>query len=146
MTTKVKKKFEDLEFVRVTQSLLFWMIPPYLFKQIKDRSFDIDRLYRLSERLLSDPTQLFYVLIDDEKQIKGIFWASANIINNTIDVAVLSIDKQYQFDNAIKKTLDFIDTFQKNATVRVISSRTAAYEKAGFKKTKTMMEINNTEI
>ena len=146
MTTKVKKKFEDLEFVRVTQSLLFWMIPPYLFKQIKDRSFDIDRLYRLSERLLSDPTQLFYVLTDKEKQIKGIFWASANIINNTIDVAVLSIDKQYQFDNAIKKTLDFIDTFQKNATIRISTTRTAKYQKAGFKKTKTIMEIQNKEI
>ncbi len=145
METETKKKFEDLEFVRVTQPLLFHNIPRYLFEQVKDRSFDIDRLYRLSERLLSDPTQLFYVLIDEDKKIKGVFWASANVLDNSIDVVLLSIDKEYQFSDAIEKTLEFIDTFQKNATVRILVSRTAAYEKAGFKKVKTLLEIQNKE-
>ena len=145
METETKKKFEDLEFVMVTQPLLFHNIPRYLFEQVKDRSFDIDRLYRLSERLLSDPTQLFYVLVDEDKKIKGIFWAGANVLENSIDVILLSIDKEYQFSDVIKKTLDFIDTFQKNATVKILASRTAAYEKAGFKKTKILMEIQNNK-
>ena len=134
--------------------MLFSYIPKYLFEQVKDRSFDIDRLFRFSDKLLANPTQLFYVLIDDEKKIMGIFWASANIICNRIDVNILSIDKEYQTldgkeytsSDAIKKTLEFIDTFQKDATVTITTSRTAAYEKAGFKKTKTVMQIENKEI
>ena len=141
----VEKKFEDLTFERVTQPLLFSYIPKYLFEQVRDRSFDIDRLMRFSDRLLADPAQLFYVLIDDEKKIKGIFWAALNALNNCIDVVLLSIDKEYQFGDAIKKTLEFIDTFQKDATVRIITTRAAAYEKAGFKKIKTVMEIKNKE-
>ncbi len=141
-----KKKFEDLEFVRVTQYLLFTHIPEYLFEQAKDSPFDTDRLNRLSDTLIANPTQLFYVLIDEEKQIKGIFWAKANVFCNCIDVILLSVDKEYQFGDAIKKTLEFIDgNIQKDSTVRIIASRTAAYEKAGFKKTKTMLEIKNTE-
>ena len=145
METETKKQFTDLQFVRVTQALLFHNIPRYLFEQVKDRTFDIDRLFRLSERMLLDPTHLFFVLIDEDNQIKGIFWASANVLHDAIDVTVLSIDKEYQFGDAIKETLKFIDTFQKNATVRILASRTAAYEKAGFKKTKTMMVIKNKE-
>ena len=139
----IEKKFEDLTFERVTQPLLFSYIPKYLFEQVKDRSFDIDRLFRFSERLLADPTQLFYALIDDELKIKGIFWATVNVLSHCIDVALLSIDKEYQFGDAIKKTLAFIDTFQKDATVRILTTRTAKYEKAGFKKVRTMMEIKN---
>ncbi len=146
METETKKKFEDLEFVRVTQPLLFHNIPKQLFEQVKDRSFDIDRLYRLSERLLSDPTQLFYVLIDEDKKIKGVFWAGANVLENAIDIVLLSIDKEYQFGDALKQTLKFVNTFQKNATIRILAARTAAYEKAGFKKTKTMVEFQNMEI
>ena len=126
--------------------MLFHNIPRYLFEQVKDRSFDIDRLYRLSETLLSNPTILFYVLIDDENQIKGVFWANANILSNCIDVIVFSIDKEYQFGEAMKETLKFIATFQKDATVRVLESRTKALEEIGFKKTKTMMVIENKEI
>ena len=140
----IEKKFKDLTFERVTQPLLFSYIPKYLFEQVKDRSFDIDRLFRFSDKLLANPTQLFYVLIDDEKKIKGIFWASLNVINNCIDVALLSVDKEYQFGDAIENTLEFIDsTIQKDATVRIITTRTAAYEKAGFKKTRTMLEFKN---
>ena len=93
METETKKKFEDLEFVMVTQPLLFHNIPRYLFEQVKDGSLDIDRLYRLSERLLLDSTQLFYVLVDEDKKIKCVFWAAANVIYNTIDVIILSIHK-----------------------------------------------------
>ncbi len=139
----VKKKFEDLEFVRVIQPLMIRHIPPELFEQIKDRPFEIERLYRFADRIIQNPTQLFYILIDKENQIKGIFWASANVICNNIDVNILSIDREYQFGDAIKKTLEFIDTFQKDATVRIVTSRTAKYEKAGFKKVKTVMEIQN---
>lgn len=146
MQTKVeKKKFEDLKFVRVTQALLFRQIPKYLFEQIKDRSFDIDRLYRLSDKIISDLMQLFYVLVDDESKIKGVFWASANIIHNSIDVTVLSIDKEYQFSDAIKRTVEFIDTFQKDATIRILVAKTAAYEKAGFKKKEILMEYHNVK-
>ena len=140
--------FSDLKFVRLRNDdpslMMFDMIPNELFEQVKGRSFEIDQLKKLAPNLLSDPTQLFYILIDGENKIKGVFWASANVLNNCIDFSILSIDKEYQFSDAIKKTLEFIDTFQKNATVRIITTRTAAYEKAGFKKIKTMMEIKES--
>ncbi len=141
--SETKKQFTDLEFIRVTQPLLFHNIPRHLFEQVKDIPFEIDRLYRLSEQLLRDQTTLFYVLVDEDKKIKGVFWASANILSNSIDVVILSIDKEYQFSDAIKKTLEFIDTFQKDATVRILVSKTAAYEKAGFKKKEILMELKN---
>lgn len=136
-----EKKFEDLKFERITQPLLFNYIPKYLFEQVKDWEIDIDKLCKLSETFLNNPCSLFFVLVDDNNQIQGIFWANANIINNCIDVILLSINKEYQFDDAIKNTLNFINTLQENATVRILASRTAKYEKAGFKKTKTLMEI-----
>ena len=145
-------KFLDLQFVRLSiekpeqvnsMLMLFDRIPRELFEQVKDNSFDIDKIYKFAQSILSNPMNQFYVLVHDKK-IKGIFWAAANVLCDLIDVHILSIDKEYQFDDAIAGTLKFINTFQEDAKVRIVASRTAKYEKAGFEKTKTVMEIQNT--
>ena len=60
-------KFSDLEFVRLqitkpedvnAATMLFNMIPRELFEQVKDRSFDIDKLYRLSNKLVKASNKL----------------------------------------------------------------------------------------
>ena len=141
-----EKSFKDLEFVRVIQPLMLSHIPKHLFEQVKDRTFDIDILLKLSQEIISNPSQLFYVLVNKDNEIKGVFWISLNVLSNCIDVNLFSIDKEYQFAEAMKEALILISTIQKNATVRVLETRTKALEEIGFKKTKTMMIIENTEI
>lgn len=152
-TKEVKKEFSDLKFVRLSISrpedvggavMLFNSIPRELFEQVKDVDFDIEKVFQLSSKILANPTILFYILIDSEDKIKGIFWAEANILSGSIDVFILSIDKEYQFGDAIKETLKFIqDEIQENAKVRMITTRVAKYENTGFKEIGTLMEIQN---
>ena len=147
-------EFNNLQFVRLAISriedvsaalMIFEQIPQDLFGQIKDMSIDIDLLKKSIVTILSNPTQLFCVLVDKENKIKGIFWANNNTISNCTDVVMFSIDKEYQFGDAMKIALEYINNIFKNPTVRVLETRTKPLEKLGFKKTKTMM-IKSMEI
>lgn len=153
MVATEKKTFSDLTFVRLNNpgtspgaiDMLFRQIPRELFEQIKDVEFNIDLLYQTPSRFISGANTRFYVLIDEDKKIKGILWAYVNILTEAIDVYVLSIDREYQFGDALKVTLEFIRSwFGKNETLKImcITTRPQAYERAGWKTTKRVgMEI-----
>lgn len=146
-------KFEDLKFVQINSpgtslemiDMIFRRIPKELFEQVKDIEFNIDLLYQAPSRFISNLSTRFYVLTDDEDVIKGILWAYINLLTESIDVHILSIDKEYQFGNAIEKTLKFIKNWQgenENLKIQIMTSRPHAYEKAGFVKSKQiLMEI-----
>ena len=141
----MEKQFSDLKFVRIDRSDLFnILIPRYLFEQVKDNTFNIDKIYQLAHTFISSPLTRFYALIDD-KTVKGILWAYVNLLNEKIQVNILSVDKEYQFSNAIEKTLEFIRTWQskdENLKIQFTTTRPHAYEKSGFEKSKQIiMEI-----
>lgn len=142
--------FEDLKFVQITGSpeivdMVFRRIPKELFEQVKDIEFNIDLLYKVPSRFISNVNTRFYVLTDDEDKIKGILWAYINLLTESIDVHILSIDKEFQFNNAIEKTLEFIKSWQgkdEKLKIQIITSRPHAYEKAGFVKSeRVLLEI-----
>lgn len=149
----MEKKFSDLKFVRINNQgtspeiidMVFRQIPKKLFEQVKDVEFNIDLLYQAPSRFISNANTMFYVLTNDTDIIKGILWAYVNILTEKIQVNILSIDKEYQFSDAIEKTLEFIRSWQgenENLKIQIVTTRTKAYEEAGFEKSKhILMEI-----
>lgn len=143
-------KFEDLKFVNINNpgtsseitDMVFRRIPRELFEQVKDIEFNIDLLYKMPSKFISNINTRFYVLTNDEDKIKGILWAYINVLTESIDVHILSVDKEYQFGDAIEKTLEFVRSWQgenENLKIQIITSRPHAYEKSGFVKSERIL-------
>lgn len=140
-------EFNDLEFVRIDRLDLFnFLVPRELFEQVKDSTFNIDKIYQLAHTFISNPTTRFYVLVDDKK-VKGILWAYINLLSEKIQVAILSVDKEYQFGDILKKTLNFIHSWQgenENMEIEFMTIRPRVFEEMGFEKSKhIIMEKKN---
>ncbi len=146
--------FNDLTFVLINNpgtspeiiDMVFRRIPRELFEQVKDVEFNIDLLYQYPSKFISGVNTRFYVLTDDEDKIRGILWASVNLLTEKIQVNILSINKEYQLSHAIEKTLEFIKSWQdknENLAIQIMTTRTKAYEKVGFQRSKQiLMEIS----
>lgn len=139
-------KFEDLEFVRLDKPGLLRFVPRKLFEQVKDRTFDIDKIYSLESSFISNPAVRLYALVDENSKTKGILWAHINVLTETIQVNLFSIEKEYQFDNALEKTLEFIKSWMgkdEKLKIECITTRPKAYQRAGWKVSKrTILEID----
>ncbi len=146
-------EFEDLKFVSINNpgtspeilDMVFRRIPRELFEQVKDIEFNIELLYKTPSSFIGNLNTKFYVLTDDEDKIKGILWAYINVLTEKIQVNILSIDKEYQFGDAIEKTLEFIKSWQgkgENLKIQIITTRPHACRKNGWKNSKhALMEI-----
>ena len=135
------KDFNELQFIRITNTEMFWMIPRKLFDDIKDKNYDIELLYKMAGQYLS-PTSFMFLIIDSESQIKGFLWFYLNLLNKKAQVNILTVDPEYQGSKAIQKTAEFIKSLDKDLTIEIMTSRPKAFEKAGFKKSETLiMEI-----
>lgn len=133
--------FSDLKFVRLTIPDQFGLIPSYLFEQVKGGEFKIDRLYQFGPMLLASPLTFFYALADKETSlIKGILWAEINPLSENLVIHTLSVNKEYQGNGTLDKTLDFVRTIQKRENLRKIQITTICpktYErKHGWHKSK----------
>lgn len=154
-------EFSDLKFVRLTQPEQFSLVPRYLFEQVKESEFKIERLYEFGPILLASPFTFFYILAE-KKQLekgcapaKGIFWAEISPLDNRIKVWAFSIDKDYQQNrngefsrksNAVNSVIEFIRELQKenglDEKIEIVTYRPHFYKNAGFKKSKKiLMEI-----
>ena len=142
-----KKTFADLRFVRVAGKpdivdMLFRQIPHELFEQIKDVEFNIDLLYQYPSKFIGGMNTRFYVLVDEDDKIKGVLWAFINILMETIQVQVLSIDKDYQNGEALKATLEFVKSWQgdnEDLKIQWVTQRPNAYRRAGWKDSKSII-------
>ena len=146
-------KFSDLKFIRINNpgtspeiiDMIFRRIPKVLFEQVKDIEFNIDLLRRTPSSFINNVNTRFYILTDDKDKIRGILWAYVNLLTESIQVNILSIDKEYQNGDAIEKTLEFIKSWQgedENLKIQILTTRPHTYEKAGFVKSKqVLMEI-----
>lgn len=139
--------FNNLKFIRITGSpeivdMVFRRIPRELFEQVKDVEFNIDLLYKVPSRFISNVNTRFYVLTDDEDVIKGILWAYINILTGKIQVNILSIDKEYQFSDALEKTLEFVKSWNEGLKIQIVTTEPHLYEKAGFAKSKQIIMEN----
>ena len=145
-----KKTFADLRFVRVAGKpdivdMLFRQIPRELFEQVKDVEFNVDLLYQYPSKFIGGINTRFYMLVDEDDKIKGLLWAFVNLLTESIDVQVLSIEKEYQFGDALKETEKFIRSWlgeNENLKIQIITTRPHAYQRNGWTKSKqVLMEI-----
>lgn len=147
------KSFDDLKFVLINNpgttpeviDMVFQRIPKELFEQVKDLDFNIDLLRKVPSRFINNMNTRFYVLTDDKAKIKGILWAYVNVLTEKIQVNILSVDKEYQFGNALEKTLEFVKSWQgkdEKLKIEIITTRPHAYERNGWRQSKCkIMEI-----
>lgn len=145
-----KKTFSDLKFVQINTpgtetwiiDQMFRSIPRELFEQIKDVDFNIDLLYQYPSKFISGVNTRFYVLVDEDEKIKGILWAFINMLTEAIDVHILSIEKEYQYSDALKVTLEFVKSWMgnnENLKIQCITKRPNAYRRAGWKDSKSVI-------
>lgn len=132
------KDFNELQFVRITNTEMFWMIPRKLFDDIKDKNYDVEMLYKMTGQYLS-PTSFMFLLVDEYSKIKGFLWFYLNLLNKKAQVNILTIDPDYQGSKAIQKTAEFIKSLDKDLTIEIMTSRPKAFEKAGFKRSETLI-------
>ena len=138
-------KFEDLTFIRLDKPGLMRFVPRRLFEQVKDRTFNIDKIYELESSFITNPTVRLYAMVDEKSVTRGVLWFYINVITERIQLNVLSIDKEYQDDSAIEKTLEFIKSLQgkdENMKIEVLTTNIEEYEKVGFQQSEhILMEI-----
>jgi hypothetical protein len=141
----VKDKIESLKFIRIYDLKL---IPKYLFEQVKPQNFDLNEVYAMAPNFETSPLMLLYALADEEHKIKGFLWGYINSILKTIDVDLLTVDKEYQ-DNGqimleVKKLLSPIKEKIGYRAFRIITQRPRALSRFGFKKTgEIIMELED---
>jgi len=147
--------FDDLKFVRLTMPEQFALIPRYLFEQVKNASYKIERLYQFAPVAMMSPLTFMYALADKNTSIiKGVLWAEINPFSEKLQVFILSVDKQYQQKDGLfvkgsqilSKTLEFLRKIQKQTgttgTIEMLTYLPKAYEKAGWKRSdKILMEL-----
>ena len=150
-----EESFNDLNFVLINNpgtspeiiDMVFRRIPKELFEQIKDFEFNIELLYQTPSSFINNINTRFYVLTDSEEKIKGILWAYVNVLTEKIQINILSVDREFQFGNALERTLEFVKSWQgkdENITIEIVTKKPGAYEKAGLKRSKKiLMEWKN---
>lgn len=128
-----------LKFVRVRT---IDQIPRHLFEQVKPREFDIDRLYEFAPVLLKNPLNLMGAFVTKEGEIKGVMWATFNVIANSIMVNVLSIAKEYFGRGIVREANGILRKQQKVlGATRVVftTTRPRAFERFGYRKSKRVV-------
>jgi len=158
-------KFSDLCFIRIIDPNFFRLIPKYLVEQIKNRDFEVDKLYELAPLLLTipfigpqgrivavpNPFHQFYALATEAGKAKGFLWLTIDPLRQRICINVLSVDREYQDESeptALKGTVDFIRTlpeYEKFKKPIMCSTQTPKIfeEQIGAKRSKEiLMEVD----
>ncbi len=117
------------------------LVPRYLLDQVKGRQWQTDQLIPY----LDKATNLnLYVLVDGKSIIKGVLLFQPNYIENNIEVIILSVDRQYQFNGIIPNTLEFLRKAKEHyklKTIKIRTNRPNAFEKHGFRILDFIMEV-----
>ena len=151
--------FDDLTFEPLLMPNGLKIVPRYLFEQIKNRKWDVDRLYEYGPLFITNPLNRFWVLTDIDHKVKGVLWITIDPITEFIAVNILSIDKEYQRLNGslrsrpsdvIRRTVEFLHKVQDELKAKKVNikrkilwstTRPRACERAGAKRYRVVMEI-----
>ncbi len=90
------------EFIRITD---LERIPRYLFEQVKDRSWSIERFYRLLPSFLAVESHRFWA-VENNGEVVGVLWAVIDVLSEKLNVIVYSVNKDYQ--NSLGVALEFL--------------------------------------
>lgn len=141
-----KMKFSDLQFVRLDKPVLFGIIPPYLFDQIKNKDFETKNIFAWGAVMAASPLSYIYALKEPEtNHIKGVLWFDINPIEERFYVQLLSVDKEYQNDKALEESLEFIKSIPEykklKPEINMSTRHPKAFEKAGWKRAKKVRMV-----
>lgn len=132
---------QSCKIVQIRDILL---VPKYLLEQVKDVNWTPEEIYGMWPSLVDDPTNLLFVVVDGEHQIKGVIWANVSLIGRFLFVNVVSLDRSLQgkgiFKNLIMPYLRELRDKLKLNQLLGISSRPKALEKCGCKVVKQVLE------
>ena len=159
-TDKTKNAGKDaLTFFRMTEPNFMRCIPRYLFEQVKDLDdAAIERIYQYSSsimtivvpengQLVRKPNDLVWIaaLYDKGHVIKGFLWLDFEIIEQYIFVQLLTVDKEYQFSDILKQSMDYIqglpipDVYK--SRIEWATTRPKAFERIGWKRSERVLMI-----
>ncbi len=134
-------KIGNLKVVRINDINL---VPRYLLDQVRGREWETDKVVPyLSRALLAGGLNLC-VLIDKENVIKGVLLFQPNYLENNIEILILSVDREYQFNGVLPDALKFMRGVKEGYKLKSIKIRTKrpnAFEKLGLKISGFTMEI-----
>ena len=117
------------------------LIPTYLFEQV-ERDWSIDKVYALANFINTSPTNMLWAFINDAHEIKGVLWCTINLLNESVFIKVLSIDKEYRGKKVYSPMAHKILNDAGFNKIQWITDRTEGFERLGYKKSKyVLMEV-----
>lgn len=151
--------FDELKFEPILAPNGLNWVPRYLFEQVKNRTWDVEKLYEYGPLFITNPLNRFWALTDITHHIKGVLWITIDPIVEVMAVNILSIDREYQRLNGslrskpsdvIKKTVEFLHTVQDELRAKGVkikreilwaTTRPRTCEKAGARRYRVVMEM-----
>jgi len=118
-------------------------IPRHLLEQLPNKEFNPESFYTFMQVALQSPTQLLYLLMNDENVIKGFLWCEINLLEKVMFINILSVDKElWGAGEMVKFASDFLkelfDKLELNKALW-ITDRPALFENFGFKRSKEVL-------
>lgn len=131
-------------------------IPKKYVDQIKCKDFDYDRfcayqqsvcLIKDNDKIYTNPTNILYVLCNDEKIVKGFCWLVVDELTNSLVIQNYSVDKEYwKLKDCVEALKEKVLDIKRGAQldkVYWITRSVKHSEKFGFKRSKhTLMEYS----
>ena len=99
---------KELKFIKITSPDIFRLIPKHLFEQIGGRSWQVDRLLKMNPLSLISGCNYFWVLVNNDSEVKGILWAVIDVLSEKLNVIAFEIDEEYQCESDIEMALQFL--------------------------------------
>lgn len=106
----------------------FFLIPPYLVKQIEGRDYEVGRLYELAGGIRDVPGNTLGVWVDGQHVIKGFMWAGLNPLTMRLVVYALSVDPAYQGRGIVGEAKRILDKIVAEYGLRGLSFSTTKPE------------------
>ncbi len=130
----------DYKFIRIRQAELLRLVPDEIFKQIK--GVDDEHIFRVktfADLIVADITQLVYGAFDTAGRIKGLLWASVDVIGSCVCVRMFAMDPEYQV-GGLKRAMEFLFEQVKDSKVdkrlECCTARPKAFYNAGWEDSK----------
>jgi hypothetical protein len=119
------------------------LVPRQLLAQVKDYDWTPEEVYA-AWPLFNNPANLLYVLADKNHLVKGVVWLSVLLLQKTLFINLVSLDKAHQGRGFVQKQLHpFMRQLSKKLGFKEpykgITRRPEAFGRLGFKRSRDVM-------
>lgn len=138
---KKKAKGTELRWVPIHGGQIE-MIPRHLLEQIKPRTWEVDRFYRLAGLLKASPFNVMGVFIDKAGIVQGFMWGSINPLDERFYVHILTVDSAYQGKGIIGEARGISNKIMKESNTKSMAFQTIypeKFESWGFKRSQSVL-------